>query len=48
MKESSLSACFCLLMLVLGRAECTHKLGVVWFYKEQVEQEELKLNQQTA
>lgn len=48
MKESSLSACFCLLMLVLGRAECTHKLGVLWFYKERVEQEELKLSLQTA
>lgn len=41
MREGGLHACFCLLALVSGRAECTHKLGVLWFYKEQVEQEEL-------
>lgn len=41
MRESGLHACLCLLTLVLGRAECTHKRGALWFYKEQVEQEEL-------
>lgn len=31
MIESGLPACFCLLMLVLGRAGCTQKLNVLWF-----------------